>query len=221
MSVDGTRLLFEGFLQKRKDTLKLMWATYWFRLQNTTLFFYNEKNCDASTLKGYYYIYKVQSVREVPKASKKHFLFEIILANGKSKMLAAKTAALREQWIEHLWEAMRLSTSAGTLMTLLPPMQTTPLTPQQIYPETRIYEEHSYHPESHSSEFSGEDHQSDGDYDHLPCRAIQKISTPTKMDDVYDSPRSYFKKTEYPTYDVPTCHLRKTFCTTVSEEETQ
>ncbi|RVE69412.1 hypothetical protein OJAV_G00077690 [Oryzias javanicus] len=147
MSVDGTSVLFEGFLQKRKDTLKLRWVTYWFRLQNTTLFFYNQKSCDASTLKGYYYIYTVQSVREIPKATKKHFMFEIILKNGKCKMLAAQTAALRKQWVEHLWEAMRLSTNPGThhsMMPLLPP-QTASVTPSpdQFYPETRIHKTHS------------------------------------------------------------------------------
>ncbi|MEQ2203721.1 hypothetical protein XENOCAPTIV_002710 [Xenoophorus captivus] len=111
MSVDDTKLLFEGFLQKRKDTLKIRWVTYWFRLQNTTLFFYTKKNGSASHLRGYYYIYTVQSVREVQKADKKHFLFEIIMTNGKTKMLAAETAALRKEWVGHLWQAMQLSSS--------------------------------------------------------------------------------------------------------------
>uniref|UniRef100_UPI0037E74A33 uncharacterized protein n=1 Tax=Semicossyphus pulcher TaxID=241346 RepID=UPI0037E74A33 len=111
MSIDGTKLLFEGFLQKRKDTMKLRWATYWFRLQNTTLFFYTKENCSASHLRGYYYIYTVQSVREVQKADSKRFMFEIIMTNGKRKLLAAETAALREEWVGHLWQAMNLSTS--------------------------------------------------------------------------------------------------------------
>ncbi|XP_054891143.1 uncharacterized protein LOC129363214 [Poeciliopsis prolifica] len=111
MSVDGTKLLFEGFLQKRKDTLKIRWVTYWFRLQNTTLFFYTKKNGGASHLRGYYYIYTVQSVREVQRTDKKHFLFEIVMTNGKKKMLAAETAALRKEWVGHLWQAMHLSTS--------------------------------------------------------------------------------------------------------------
>ncbi|XP_036069189.1 uncharacterized protein LOC112146198 isoform X3 [Oryzias melastigma] len=215
MSVNGTSLLFEGFLQKRKDTLKLRWVTYWFRLQNTTLFFYNEKNCDASTLKGYYYIYTVQSVREIPKATKKHFMFEIILTNGKCKMLAAQTAALRKQWVEHLWEAMRLSTNPGTHHSMMPLLPAASVTPShQIYPEARIHEKHSLDHESHSIGFNGEDHQS-YEYDVLPCRAVQKISTPTKMDDLYDSPRSCIKHAEYeePTYDIPSSHLRTTFCT--------
>ncbi|PWA19211.1 hypothetical protein CCH79_00014581 [Gambusia affinis] len=74
MSVDGTKLLFEGFLQKRKDNL-------------------------------------VQSVREVHRTDKNHFLFEIIMTNGKKKMLAAETAALRKEWVGHLWQAMHLSSS--------------------------------------------------------------------------------------------------------------
>ncbi|XP_071329962.1 uncharacterized protein [Trachinotus anak] len=111
MSVDGTKLLFEGFLQKRKDTLKIRWVTYWFRLQNTTLFFYTKENGSASHLRGYYYIYTVQSVREVQRTDSKRFMFEIIMTNGKRKMLAAETAALRKEWVGHLWQAMHLSTT--------------------------------------------------------------------------------------------------------------
>ncbi|XP_053194849.1 uncharacterized protein LOC128379249 [Scomber japonicus] len=105
-------ILFEGFLQKRKDTLKLKWVTYWFRLQNTTLFFYTQKNGNASHLRGYYYIFTVQSVREVQSVGSKRFMFELIMTNGKRKVLAAETAALRKEWVGHLWQAMQLSTSA-------------------------------------------------------------------------------------------------------------
>ncbi|KAL7379457.1 hypothetical protein ABVT39_027633 [Epinephelus coioides] len=111
MSIDGTKLLFEGFLQKRKDTMKIRWVTYWFRLQNTTLFFYTQKNGSASHLRGYYYIYTVQSVREVQRVDGKRFMFEIIMTNGKRKVLAAETAALRKEWVGHLWQAMNLSSS--------------------------------------------------------------------------------------------------------------
>ncbi|XP_036944072.1 uncharacterized protein LOC119013542 [Acanthopagrus latus] len=111
MSIDGTKLLFEGFLEKRRDTLKISWVTYWFRLQNTTLFFYTKKNGSASHLKGNYYIYTVQSVREVQRADSKRFMFEIIMTNGKRKLLAAETAALRQEWVGHLWQAMHLSTT--------------------------------------------------------------------------------------------------------------
>ncbi|XP_035511409.1 uncharacterized protein LOC118323529 [Morone saxatilis] len=114
MSVDGTKLLFESFLQKRKDTMKLRWVTYWFRLQNTTLFFYTQKNGSALHLRGNYYIYTVQSVREVLKADSKRFMFEIIMTNGKRKLLAADTAALRQQWVGYLWQAMHLSTSRAS-----------------------------------------------------------------------------------------------------------
>ncbi|KAL3053877.1 hypothetical protein OYC64_006247 [Pagothenia borchgrevinki] len=111
MSVDQTKLLLEGFLQKRKDTMKLRWVTYWFRLQNTTLFFYTQKNGSASHLRGYYYIYTVQSVREVPRVAGNRIIFEIIMTNGKRKVLAAETAALRKEWVRCLWQAMHLSTS--------------------------------------------------------------------------------------------------------------
>ncbi|XP_029294248.1 uncharacterized protein LOC115012667 [Cottoperca gobio] len=111
MSIDETELLFEGFLQKRKDTMKLRWVTYWFRLQNTTLFFYTQKNGTASHLRGYYYIYTVQSVREIQRVDGKRFMFEIIMTNGKKKVLATETAVLRKEWVGHLWQAMNLSTS--------------------------------------------------------------------------------------------------------------
>ncbi|XP_039680748.1 uncharacterized protein LOC120574484 isoform X2 [Perca fluviatilis] len=111
MSLDGTKLLFEGFLQKRKDNLKIRWVTYWFRLQNTTLFFYTRKNGSAAHLRGYYYIYTVQSVREVQRVDSKRFMFEIFMTNGKRKLLAAETAALRKEWVGLLWQAMNLSTS--------------------------------------------------------------------------------------------------------------
>ncbi|XP_069569573.1 uncharacterized protein [Brachyistius frenatus] len=111
MSVDATRLLFEGFLQKRKDNLKLRWVRYWFRLQNTTLFFYTEKNGSATHLRGYYYIFTVQSVREVQRAGTKRFMFEMIMKDGKKKVLAADTPALRKEWVQYLWQAMHLSTS--------------------------------------------------------------------------------------------------------------
>ncbi|KAL6102812.1 uncharacterized protein ACO6RY_02344 [Pungitius sinensis] len=112
MSVERAVLLFEGFLEKRKDTMKLRWVTYWFRLQNTTLFFYTERNGSASHLRGCYYIFKVQSVREVHKVDNKRFVFEITMTDGKRKVLAAGTAALRKQWVGLLWEAMHLSTSS-------------------------------------------------------------------------------------------------------------
>ncbi|XP_041077312.1 uncharacterized protein LOC121296137 isoform X2 [Polyodon spathula] len=99
-------LVFESFLKKRKDRMKLTWATYWFRLQNTTLFFYTKKKLDASHLRGQYYIYMVQSVREV-KADGQH-LFEITMKNGKKKLLSAETEELRALWIKFLWKAMQL-----------------------------------------------------------------------------------------------------------------
>ncbi|KAI3359924.1 hypothetical protein L3Q82_014276, partial [Scortum barcoo] len=61
----------------------------------------------------------VQSVREVQRVDSKRFMFEIIMTNGKRKMLAADTAALRQQWVGHLWQAMHLSTSTVSKSTHL------------------------------------------------------------------------------------------------------
>nr|XP_033817495.1 uncharacterized protein LOC117368198 isoform X2 [Geotrypetes seraphini] len=99
-------LMFEGFLKKRKDTM-FAWAKYWFRLQNTTLFFYKEKSTDPSYLRGQYYIYMVQSVREM-KAAEKEYTFEITMKNGKKKLLAAESSELRAVWIQFLWKSMQL-----------------------------------------------------------------------------------------------------------------
>ncbi|XP_053563511.1 uncharacterized protein LOC128653928 isoform X3 [Bombina bombina] len=41
-------LIFESFLEKRKDTRKSIWAKYWFRLQNTTLYFYTKQEANLS-----------------------------------------------------------------------------------------------------------------------------------------------------------------------------
>ncbi|XP_063068116.1 uncharacterized protein LOC134459664 [Engraulis encrasicolus] len=106
-------LFFEGYLKKRKDKMKIRWATYWFRLHNTTLFFYNKKEGHASHLRGQYYIYMVQSVREVNE-SKRH-TFEMTMKNGKRKVLAAETPDLRCQWVRQLWQAMQLSGSGRSL----------------------------------------------------------------------------------------------------------
>ncbi|XP_056143861.1 uncharacterized protein LOC130119405 [Lampris incognitus] len=92
----------------------MRWSTYWFRLQNTTLFFYTKKDGTASHLRGMYYIYTVQSVKEIQRGDGKRFVFEILMNNGKRKVLAAETAALRKEWIKHLWRAMHLSYSAGS-----------------------------------------------------------------------------------------------------------
>ncbi|KAI1896777.1 hypothetical protein AGOR_G00098310 [Albula goreensis] len=109
MSADEPELVFEGFLKKRKDKMKLKWATYWFRLQNTSLFFYTKKHGSALHLRGQYYIYMVQSVREVTRKGSKPFAFEITMKNGKTKLLAAETQDLRNVWVSMLWKAMQLS----------------------------------------------------------------------------------------------------------------
>ncbi|XP_043925568.1 uncharacterized protein LOC122800112 [Protopterus annectens] len=100
-------LLFESFLNKRKDKMKFNWVTYWFRLQNTTLFFYTKQHGGADCLRGQYYVYSIQSVREI-EASDNKYLFEIVMKNGKKKMLSADSAELRAIWMEFLWKAMQL-----------------------------------------------------------------------------------------------------------------
>ncbi|XP_043089803.1 uncharacterized protein LOC122338574 [Puntigrus tetrazona] len=101
--------LCQGFLKKRKDKMRLRWVTYWFRLYNTTLFFYTKKHGSALDLRGQYYIYEVQSVREVSRSENNRFLFEITMKNGKKKMLAADTADVRQEWMDQLWKAMLLN----------------------------------------------------------------------------------------------------------------
>ncbi|XP_061088550.1 uncharacterized protein LOC133122546 [Conger conger] len=108
MSTDQQELIFESFLKKRKDKMKLRWVRYWFRLQNTCLFFYTEKHGCALHLRGQYYIYMVQSVREVTGKGSKPFAFEITMKNGKTKLLAAETVELRHAWVSLLWKAMQL-----------------------------------------------------------------------------------------------------------------
>ncbi|XP_050957498.1 uncharacterized protein LOC127158379 [Labeo rohita] len=101
--------LCQGFLKKRKDKMRLRWMTYWFRLYNTTLFFYTKKHGSALDLRGQYYIYEVQSVREVSRSENNRYLFEITMKNGKKKMLAAETADVRQEWMDQLWKAMLLN----------------------------------------------------------------------------------------------------------------
>ncbi|XP_072098127.1 uncharacterized protein [Mobula birostris] len=104
---NGKDLIFEGYLKKQKDKMKFAWAKYWFRLQNTTLFFFTDKQCEACHLRGQYYIYMVQSVRE--KEARNHeYLFEMVMKNGKRKVLAAESSDLRAVWMEFLWKAMQL-----------------------------------------------------------------------------------------------------------------
>ncbi|XP_031750640.1 uncharacterized protein LOC101732294 isoform X2 [Xenopus tropicalis] len=87
---------FCGFLRKRKDTMKFTWAKYWFKLQNTTLYFYTSQEA-----------HEVQSVRKV-SVTDVEYPFEIVMKNGKRKILAADTADLRDVWMEFLWKSMQL-----------------------------------------------------------------------------------------------------------------
>ncbi|XP_078257728.1 uncharacterized protein LOC144594757 [Rhinoraja longicauda] len=74
-------LVFEGYLKKRKD-----------------------KMCH---LRGQYYIFTVQSVREIKDRSRE-YLFEMVMKNGKRKLLAAESSDLRAVWMQFLWKAMQL-----------------------------------------------------------------------------------------------------------------
>ncbi|XP_025052101.1 uncharacterized protein LOC112549188 isoform X2 [Alligator sinensis] len=89
-------LIFESFLKKRKDKLKLTWTKYWFRLQNTTLFFFTKKHGDA-----------MKAVCET-QAMNVDYRFKIIMKNGKKKLLSAESADLRATWIKVLWRSMHL-----------------------------------------------------------------------------------------------------------------
>nr|XP_020512159.1 uncharacterized protein LOC110001075 isoform X2 [Labrus bergylta] len=235
MSLDLTKILFEGFLQKRKDTM-------------------------------------VQSVREVQRADSKRFMFEIIMTNGKRKMLAAETAALRQEWVAHLWQAMHLSTSGVSdsrgmrtnsivpvcsqtdSVKYLPPR---PLSAPSghIHHEIRsiaspvcrpeeldIEEEPLYqNPESASNyqdqtgavqwgsnELSNAEETQEGDYDVLPVRKqMCEFKEETETDEgVYDVPLSNRRMDEPPDptesiYDVPSSLLRKTSDSDNSSEEQQ
>ncbi|OCT60854.1 uncharacterized protein LOC108702863 [Xenopus laevis] len=100
-------LCFTGFLRKRKDTMKFTWAKYWFKLQNTTLYFYTRREAHDSSLRGQYYMGNVQSVRRV-SVTDVEYPFEIVMKNGKRKILAADTADLRDVWMQFLWKSMQL-----------------------------------------------------------------------------------------------------------------
>ncbi|XP_040185936.1 uncharacterized protein LOC120918436 isoform X2 [Rana temporaria] len=100
-------LSFQSFLRKRKDTMKFNWATYWFKLQNTTLYFYTNKDQQETSLRGQYYMFSVQSVRSLSDADG-DFTFEIVMKNGKRKLLSAESAELRDVWVRLLWKSMQL-----------------------------------------------------------------------------------------------------------------
>ncbi|XP_078510498.1 uncharacterized protein LOC144770105 isoform X9 [Lissotriton helveticus] len=107
MAAAEKELQFESILKKRKDTMKFAWSKYFFRLRNTTLSFYTSKEADETCLRGKYYIHLVQSVREV-NATASNYTFEIVMKNGKRKLLSADSAELRKIWIEYLWKSMQL-----------------------------------------------------------------------------------------------------------------
>ncbi|XP_018612442.1 uncharacterized protein LOC108937155 [Scleropages formosus] len=102
-------LLFEGYLRKRRDKMKMKWVTYWFRLESTTLFFYSKKDGRAINLRGQYYLCMVESVRKVNRAEGKRYVFEINMKNGKKKLLAAESEHLRQSWVASLWKAIGTS----------------------------------------------------------------------------------------------------------------
>ncbi|KAG9279914.1 interactor protein for cytohesin exchange factors 1-like [Astyanax mexicanus] len=109
--------LCQGFLKKRKDKMRLRWVTYWFKLHNTTLFFYTKKNGSTLDLRGKYYLFEVESVQEVMRTENKRYLFELTMKNGKRKVLAADTADLRQEWICQLLKAMNHSSLHTTQLT--------------------------------------------------------------------------------------------------------
>ncbi|GAA6099107.1 uncharacterized protein LOC113643999 isoform X2 [Tachysurus ichikawai] len=96
----------QGFLKKRKDKIRLRWVTYWFKLYNSTLFFYDKEHGSSSDLRGKYYLIEVQSVRGIMQTKKQNYSFELTMKNGKRKVLAAETADLRQLWMCQLLQAM-------------------------------------------------------------------------------------------------------------------
>ncbi|XP_056870149.1 uncharacterized protein LOC130514529 isoform X2 [Takifugu flavidus] len=232
MAVNETKIFLESFLQKRKDTMRVRWATYWFRLQNATLFFYTKMNGNALNLRGNYYICTVQSVREVHKAGSKRFMFEINMKNGKRKLLAAESAELRQRWVGHLWQAMHLSASwASTFRSTHQEVyqqqteesngtESLPSRPLSAPADNTPYEIRSLPsptslPQAHicrtippaSATVSAEDH-----YDVLPIRKGRELRA--EMESLYDVPSSNMSAPAHPgdtenIYDVPSALLRK------------
>ncbi|TRY83090.1 hypothetical protein DNTS_000661 [Danionella cerebrum] len=192
-------LLCQGFLKKRKDKMKLRWVTYWFRLHNTTLFFYTKKHENALDLRGQYYIYEFQTVQEVTKSENNRYLFEIIMKNGKRKMLAADSAHVRQEWIHQLWKAMLLlvpdtNTSTGEPVDdlALDAQSNADVTIESLQTHNEL--------EQSTEEFL----LMDNDYDVLPSR---KDSEET----IYDAPTSKISVDETENnkpeavYDIPMC----------------
>ncbi|CAK6964864.1 uncharacterized protein LOC128379249 [Scomber scombrus] len=226
-------VLFEGFLQKRKDTL-------------------------------------VQSVREVQRVGSKRFMFELIMTNGKRKVLAAETAGLRKEWVGHLWQAMQLSTSAvsdhrskhlqvceqqerhssrpassdvDSIMESLPVRPLSAPPPSNyihhenksltipVSPSEELYSVPSQNPlpacdNLNSDQWSGAlNHMgaNQGDYDVLPIRNKMCInSSPQMGEGVYDVPVSWGASGhQNPTenvYDVPSSILKQTSDHTQEEQ---
>ncbi|CAL8305538.1 unnamed protein product [Merluccius merluccius] len=57
---------------------------------------------------------QVQSALQVRRDEAKRFVFELMMTNGKRKLLAAETAALRTAWLGQLWRAMHLCHQASS-----------------------------------------------------------------------------------------------------------
>ncbi|XP_028311487.1 uncharacterized protein LOC114468662 isoform X2 [Gouania willdenowi] len=207
MSVNGSNIAFEGFLQKRKEILKMRWVTYWFRLQDDALSFYAVKNGSASHLIGQYSIISFQSVQEVQRATKKRFMFVITMTNGNKKVLAAETAALRQQWVEHVCKAMYLSSNSvsDTHDSRIDPLH---MDNERLNGFSALNTE--------------EEERQDGDYDVLPCRNKVCEEQPS-AECVYDVPQFCRNSTECQestesVYDVPSSLMRKWFVHTSDEE---
>ncbi|XP_030064268.1 uncharacterized protein LOC115473449 isoform X1 [Microcaecilia unicolor] len=187
-------LLFEGFLKKRKDKMRFAWPKYWFRLQNKTLFFYTEKSTDPSYLRGQYYIYMVQSVREM-KATDNEYTFEITMNNGKKKLLAAESAKLRAVWIQFLWKSMQLpgpgrKNSACTWHDIPSLLQTAEggVSPTERQPDLRTSEvSANCDPHTSTNHLSRETRQ----IANLNTSGEEDQNCNEKEDDLYAIPRKY------------------------------
>ncbi|KAB5530992.1 hypothetical protein PHYPO_G00135750 [Pangasianodon hypophthalmus] len=214
--------LCQGFLKKRKDKIKLRWVTYWFKLHNATLFFYNIKHGRTSDLRGQYYLIEVESVREIMWTKKKHYIFEIAMKNGKRKVLAAETADLRQQWMCQLLQAMNhhvyntpepkpLCHPAEPDSPSMPSDAVTPNRTSHIYIDLDMPQDESSQYAEDEVKQKAEVIELENDYDVLPlCKPLHSEEV------IYDTPQSTRRASERvheateSIYDVPKYAFRET-----------
>ncbi|XP_067859673.1 uncharacterized protein [Heptranchias perlo] len=97
----------EGFLEKRRQTLKFNWRFYKFVLNDTSLCYYKVKNKPnpEGILYGKIDVRFMHSARETTTVNH-NYPFEVVLANGKIIILSASTNEQRLKWLRCLWDSM-------------------------------------------------------------------------------------------------------------------